>query len=152
MDPPHITEFASERYFSKLKQLGEPSTAQDGPTPADHVAVAPVPVPAPALVPAPFSVQSPFILPLRESKAAESNVDLLRSLEPKKPEKSRLFSSLRSKGSFFHSTKTPPTTQPQEQPRVSVSEIVRKRCVMTWPCTICPVNSSSVIDTMCRPR
>lgn len=55
MDPLHITEFASERYFSKLNQLNE--QAQNATTPAGPAA-------APNIPPPPLLNQPTFTLPL----------------------------------------------------------------------------------------
>ena len=92
MDPPHITEFASERYFSKLNQINEPgSQVLSGSTSANgQTVVQPV---------APIQAQSTFILPLRASKSETES----RPPEPKK-EKKGLF-GLRSK--LLHSKQTP---------------------------------------------
>ncbi|KAI1435688.1 F-box domain-containing protein [Xylaria sp. CBS 124048] len=61
MDPPHITEFASERYFEKLRQLGE---SRDQPRDAlahsqDSHGV---------------SQPSPFILPIGQSKLPDQQI------------------------------------------------------------------------------
>ncbi|WDK13603.1 F-box domain-containing protein [Colletotrichum graminicola] len=115
MDPPHITEFASERYFSKLSQLSESPTTHD----AQHNHQLRDP---PLLPPQPFSTPplpshtappSSFILPLRTSKANESEVDFPRSSDQKRPEKSRLF-SLRSKVSILHAKSSTSQTDPHE--------------------------------------
>jgi len=92
MDPPHITEFASERYFNKLNQINEPgSQVLSGSTSANgQTAVQPV---------APIQAQSTFILPLRTSKSESES----RPPEPKK-EKKGLF-GLRSK--LLHSKQAP---------------------------------------------
>jgi hypothetical protein len=80
MDPPHITEFASERYFSKLNQLRE-SGSQDGQLSegsTSQTQIAPL--------------QSKFILPLRASNPIESDAGHSRTTEPKRTEKNRIFS------------------------------------------------------------
>lgn len=58
MDPLHITEFASERYFSKLKQLNENAENGSGSS-AVHTSVGPTVVSN-----APSILQSTFVLPL----------------------------------------------------------------------------------------
>lgn len=99
MDPPHITEFASERYFEKLSQLNasqqqqqqqqqpqqlpDASEAPATATPSSSAAVA----------------SSTFILPLRETKTVEP--EPTKHVEQKK-DKSRFF-SLRHKVSLLHS-------------------------------------------------
>ncbi|PKS11846.1 hypothetical protein jhhlp_001140 [Lomentospora prolificans] len=86
MDPPHITEFASERYFSKLNQLGEsPETsAVDNPSTQPQ-----------------FIQSSTFILPLRSTKLPEGDVATVRPVDHKRSERGRLF-GLRSKVSLLH--------------------------------------------------
>ncbi|KAI9171940.1 hypothetical protein HJFPF1_01431 [Paramyrothecium foliicola] len=77
MDPPHITEFASDRYFEKLGQLNAQQQQQQQQHPNASVAFPP----------------SQFILPLRESKTADYGS--VKQPAPKR-EKSGLF-GLRSK-------------------------------------------------------
>jgi len=78
MDPLHITEFASPRYFSKLKQLNEnaENTASSSAAPASALEV-------PGLPP---SLQAPtFTLPLGRQRSADSEISLaLRPSEQKK--------------------------------------------------------------------
>jgi hypothetical protein len=108
MDPPHITEFASERYFEKLNQLNAHQQQHQHQAPSTHNGLdAPTPSP------------SRFILPLRESKTADT--------EPVKPgetkrDKSRFF-GLRSKVSILHSKSNLSSTSAS---RVS-TESTRKR-------------------------
>lgn len=80
MDPPHITEFASERYFEKLNQL---NAKQQKPEPSAAAASNSV---------------SAFILPLRESKLCEAEAG---KLVEQKREKSRFF-NIRSKVPLRH--------------------------------------------------
>ncbi|WYZ34380.1 hypothetical protein EsH8_I_000656 [Colletotrichum jinshuiense] len=105
MDPPHITEFASERYFSKLNQLHESPTTRDAQI--HHQLRDPQPPASHPFHPQvhPSQSSSTFILPLRTSKANESDVEPTRPSDLKRPEKSRLF-SLRSKVSILHSKST----------------------------------------------
>ncbi|KAF5662601.1 cyclin-like f-box [Fusarium heterosporum] len=91
MDPPHITEFASERYFEKLNQLNAQQQQQQ-----HHQ-----PPPSPDTFDA---TQSPsrFILPVRDSK-----IDNVEPIKPnEKRDKSRFF-GLRSKVSILHSKQSP---------------------------------------------
>lgn len=93
MDPPHITEFASERYFNKLNQLGDsPETT----TQASYGPSQPQPIQS-----------STFILPLRSTKPCEGDVSSPRPAENKRSERSRLF-GLRSKVSLLHAKPTTP--------------------------------------------
>jgi hypothetical protein len=111
MDPPHITEFASERYFEKLNQLNAHQHQQQHQyqhqAPLTHNGLD-------ASTPSP----SRFILPLRESKTVDT--------EPVKPgekrDKSRFF-GLRSRVSILHSKSNSPSTSAS---RVS-AESTRKR-------------------------
>lgn len=92
MDPPHITEFASERYFEKLSQLNAQQQHQP-------------PVPD-SLEPSKSTPASRFILPLRESKVVD--VETVKPSDHKK-EKGLLF-SLRHKVSRLHSKSSAPQT------------------------------------------
>ncbi|KAJ2977131.1 hypothetical protein NQ176_g4548 [Zarea fungicola] len=93
MDPPHITEFASKRYFEKLNQLNASQThngnAESSTSATLHSTTTTLP-------------SSTFILPLRESKTTETKV-----VEQKK-DKSRFF-SIRS---IRHSKTTSATAGP----------------------------------------
>lgn len=106
MDPPHITEFASERYFEKLSQLNAQQQHQP-------------PVPD-SLEPSKSTPTSRFILPLRESKVVD--VETVKPSDHKK-EKGLLF-SLRHKVSRLHSKSSAPQTSApsvfRSQPRSSV--------------------------------
>ncbi|KAH6610924.1 cyclin-like f-box [Trichoderma cornu-damae] len=89
MDPPHITEFASERYFEKLNQLhAGQHQAEHAETGASTTATG-------------FhaSSASRFTLPLRDSKPAD--VDAVKPADAKR-DKSRFF-SIRQKVSLLHS-------------------------------------------------
>ncbi|KAF0317610.1 F-box domain-containing protein [Colletotrichum asianum] len=99
MDPPHLTEFASQRYFTKLDQL---RAAQEAHLPSQsrdpHL-------PSPQSNSSHHTTSQPpstFLLPLRSSQATEADVELVRPADQKRHEKSRLF-GLRSKSSIFHS-------------------------------------------------
>ncbi|CEJ93348.1 hypothetical protein VHEMI08941 [[Torrubiella] hemipterigena] len=118
MDPPHITEFASQRYFEKLNQLNasqqqqtqhaHPSTQQAGPAPTiDHLDHH-------------IPQSSDFILPLRESKVLETKP--VPAPEPR--QKSRFF-NIRQKVSLLHK---PVVAAPEPEvippaPRVSIESI-----------------------------
>lgn len=115
MDPPHITEFASERYFEKLNQLNAQQQQQQQQQHQNHHHQ----LPPTHNLDASTSSPSRFILPLRESKTADT--------EPIKPgeskrDKSRFF-GLRSKVSILHSKSNPPSIS---VPRAS-AESTRKR-------------------------
>ncbi|KAH7359100.1 F-box domain-containing protein [Plectosphaerella cucumerina] len=110
MDPPHITEFASERYFSKLNQLHDPAgtsapVQQSSSRTQVHHA------------PPDGSSHSTFILPLRTHKTTDDN--LHTKARPEK-EKSRL-RGLRSKVSFLHSKSTH-APEEVDLPRTSFTE------------------------------
>ncbi|CCF47134.1 F-box domain-containing protein [Colletotrichum higginsianum] len=117
MDPPHITEFASERYFNKLNQLCESPTARDAQQhhqSRDSQLPPSQSVPTPPTPPFPSAQPSSFILPLRTSKASECDFESTRPPDQKRPEKSRLF-SLRSKVSILHSKSHASQTDVHEQ-------------------------------------
>jgi hypothetical protein len=59
MDPPHLTEFASESYFAKYKQQQEQQLQQQEVKDAPSYNIP--------------QASSKFILPLRESKAPEQH-------------------------------------------------------------------------------
>ena len=84
MDPPHITEFASERYWEKLAQLKAQQLRQNQNLPATENLDA--------------SSSSTFILPLRDSR--NGDVEILKPSS--KREKGR-FSSIRQKLPLLHS-------------------------------------------------
>lgn len=96
MDPPHITEFASKRYFEKLNQLNANQTQTEA-TDASSAATAT----------ATTLPSSTFILPLRETKTADAQP---KAAEPKK-DKSRFF-SIRQRVSLRHSKTTTPIVVP----------------------------------------
>ncbi|RDA90537.1 hypothetical protein CP533_4136 [Ophiocordyceps camponoti-saundersi (nom. inval.)] len=73
MEPPHVTEFASERYFEKLHQL---SAGQQSHQQSDFSTAA---------------VSATFFLPLRETKLLDA--DAVKPIEPKR-DKGRFFSLL----------------------------------------------------------
>lgn len=100
MDPPHITEFASERYFEKLKQLNLQQQQQQQQQPQT------------AQLEAGQSSTSTFILPLRESTSVQTpDVTAAKPVE----KKSRFF-GLRHKTSLLHSKQT--VVEPELVPSV----------------------------------
>ncbi len=72
MDPLHITEFASERYFTKLSQQNQQQNREGSAVEGPAVSV-PLPPAQPSL----------FILPLRDSKPVEPDESPTQSSEPK---------------------------------------------------------------------
>ncbi|KAJ4151375.1 hypothetical protein LMH87_012077 [Akanthomyces muscarius] len=99
MDPPHITEFASKRYFEKLNQLNANQT-QTETAESSAAAIANVSTTTAQTSPT-------FILPLRESKTADAQP---KPVEQKK-DKSRFF-SIRQRVSLRHSKTAIPATAP----------------------------------------
>ncbi|KAG6000732.1 hypothetical protein E4U54_001301 [Claviceps lovelessii] len=120
MDPPHITEFASERYFEKLNQLNANQQTQQ-----QSSIVADSPPAATSSSAATTSSSSTFILPLRKTKNVEPEHG--RPAEQKR-DKSRFFgfrhkvSSLHSKSYWTH-VETPysQTGLPVDSARKSVA-------------------------------
>ena len=90
MDPLHITEFASDRYFTKFNQQQQQQQQQELPTGQAFGSGSSTTT---STVPFAFPQSSPFILPLRESKAAHE-------LEGK--DKDAAASRLKHKKSRFH--------------------------------------------------
>ncbi|KAL7794566.1 hypothetical protein V8C37DRAFT_62348 [Trichoderma ceciliae] len=84
MDPPHITEFASERYFAKLNQQQAEHAESAATTTATTIHA---------------SSTSRFILPLRDTKSLD--VDAVKPADSKR-DKGRFF-SIRHKVSLLHS-------------------------------------------------
>ncbi len=78
MDPLHITEFASERYFSKLRQLNEP--------PSDNAASSSPEAPAAAAISPPLPTGPSFTLPLGRQRSLDNDLPplTLRPSEQKK--------------------------------------------------------------------
>ncbi|KAL2757148.1 hypothetical protein ACRALDRAFT_1049346 [Sodiomyces alcalophilus JCM 7366] len=92
MDPPHITEFASERYFSKLHQLSETSPDQCSRFQPNSSARSTSPIPP-----------STFIHPIRTFKTTETGSDSQRPSDQKS--RGRFF-SLRSKVPLLNGKQT----------------------------------------------
>lgn len=111
MDPPHLTEFASESYFAKYKQQQEQQLQQQ------EVKDAP-----------PFNIpqaSSKFILPLRESKAPEQQ-EAPKPIEHKRDKRS--FFSIRQKVALLHSKPVQVPSQPTApsvQPRASTESTTK---------------------------
>lgn len=119
MDPPHITEFASKRYFEKLNQLNANQTQTESP---ESSAAAVTAQTSTTTLPS-----STFILPLRESKIADAQA---KPLDQKK-DKSRFF-SIRQRVSLRHSKTAVPVPAPTiESEAVAVPQPV----VVTDPTT-----------------
>lgn len=146
MDPPHITEFASERYFSKLNQLN--GAQQPAPSSSSSVTT---------------TQASPFILPLRESRVGDGDVGVLRPAEHKR---SRFF-GFRSKVHLLHPKQPAPApvleTVPIPKPVVDQTPHTRqvfitypdpRRCGWTCDLTVRAdyplTNSSAPCRTNCR--
>ncbi|GFP58137.1 hypothetical protein TASIC1_0009047400 [Trichoderma asperellum] len=91
MDPPHITEFASERYFEKLNQLRASNQQQAELAESSAATTATTTL---------HASTSRFILPLRDSKPTE--FDAVKPADSKR-DKSRFFSIRHKKVSLLHS-------------------------------------------------
>lgn len=116
MDPPHITEFASERYFEKLNQLHANNQQQAEHAESSAATTATTTIHA--------SSASRFILPLRDSKPAE--YDAVKPADSKR-DKSRFF-SIRHKVSLLHSKSDAAEATSIAHSRAS-TESTRKRFV-----------------------
>jgi hypothetical protein len=121
MDPLHITEFASDRYFEKLNQLKD---AQAAGASSSHQQDGQVLERRP-------SAQGPFILPIRGSKSDIEEV--VRKNEQKVKEK-RGFLGFRSKKS---ASKVPTASGlDQVERRTSVADSTKQRYVSWLPWTV----------------
>ena len=122
MDPLHITEFASDRYFSKLNQLNE--QAQNATASPAGPAEAPDIPPPPSLEPQTFTLplgnprqrdvdHEP--LPLRRSDQKKRSLghDLTSLRTQRRPSFAGSFGRLTSKVNVIH--KTPTIVEHQEQ-------------------------------------
>ncbi len=108
MEPPHMTEFGSDRYLEKLNQSQANSASTASPTAGIS--------------------QSQFILPLRGSNLSEPDALLVKPVDQSRSEK-KSFGFFRSK---FHAKSAAPATsssQAQAEPRPSstYSTSTRKR-------------------------
>ncbi|RFU29999.1 hypothetical protein B7463_g6331, partial [Scytalidium lignicola] len=87
MDPLHITEFASERYFSKLRQLN--ANAENASSSAEPAARAEIPG-------LPLEEPNTFTLPLGHPRQRHANADLWKPSEQKKRSLGHDLASLRT--------------------------------------------------------
>lgn len=140
MDPLHITEFASERYFSKLNQLGD--NAQNTGTSAGPAAAQNIPQP-------PSNQQPTFILPLgnprqrhlddealplrpSDQKKRSLGHDLASLRTQRRPSFAGSFGRLTSKVNVIH--KTPTIVEHHEHIlAVAEEEGLQPRCVTPVP-------------------
>lgn len=125
MDPPHITEFASKRYFEKINQLPKDQQPQQHHH-NDSTAVE-------------SSLSSRFILPIRGAEqpgydSQAKHVEHIKQEKEKEREKRSLFSRLRSS--------KPATSAPEAQ-----APVLRRPSIVT------DVSASSIADSAAaRPR
>ncbi|KAJ5047117.1 uncharacterized protein L3040_002960 [Drepanopeziza brunnea f. sp. 'multigermtubi'] len=90
MDPLHITEFASERYFSKLKQLNEPSNDAASSPPSSSSASAEAPSQGAAAATSPsLHTGNTFSLPLGRQRSLDDGLPPL-TLKPSEQKKRSL--------------------------------------------------------------
>jgi hypothetical protein len=112
MDPLHITEFASAKYFEKLKQLNEraenASSSSPSAGPAAAATVPPLPLQAPTFT-LPLGRQrshdndaAPLALRPSEQKKRSLGHDLTALRTQRRPSFSGSFGSLRSKVTVIH--------------------------------------------------
>ncbi|PTB64107.1 hypothetical protein BBK36DRAFT_1142943 [Trichoderma citrinoviride] len=96
MDPPHLTEFASERYFEKLNQLQQLHASRES---ADSGAsTTTTTTTTTATITANAQATSRFILPLREAKVPD--VDAVKPNDSK--QNRRFFGGIRQKVTLKH--------------------------------------------------
>ena len=117
MDPPHLTEFASESYFAKYKQQQEQQLQQQDvkDSPSFNLPQA----------------SSKFILPLRESKAPEQS-EAAKPVEPKRDKRS--FFSIRQKVAALHPKSVQVPSQSvttSVQARTSTESTAKRLVVLT---------------------
>jgi hypothetical protein len=131
MDPLHITEFASERYFSKLKQLN--SNEENGSSSTQPAAAANVP-PPPSLQPSTFTLplrsadnESPHLKPSEQKKRSLGH-DLSSLRTQRRPSFSGSFGRLHSKVNIIHKT---PTIVEHREHILAEEEGVSVRCVLS---------------------
>ena len=121
MDPPHLTEFASERYFEKLNQLHasrqQAESADSGASTTTTTTTAAATANAQAT--------SRFILPLREAKVPD--VDAIRPSDSK--QNRRFFGGIRQKVALKHTRSDADATAVALPIRAS-TDSTRKRVVM----------------------
>lgn len=136
MDPLHITEFASERYFSKLKQLR--SNEDNGSSSTQPAAAADVSLPPP-IQPATFTLplgnprfrhdelEPPHLRPSDQKKRSLGH-DLTSLRTTRRPSFSGSFGRLHSKVNVIH--KTPTIVEHREQ-ILAEKETDSLRCVLS---------------------
>ena len=123
MDPLHITEFASDRYFSKLNQLSEQAQNAAVAPPAGPAAAPDIPLP-PSLDPQTFTLplgnprqrdvdHEPLPLRPSEQKKRSLGHDLTSLRTQRRPSFAGSFGRLTSKVNVIH--KTPTIVEHQEQ-------------------------------------
>jgi hypothetical protein len=110
MDPLHLTEFASEKYFEKLKQLNEraENASSSSAGPAAAATVPPLPLQAPTFT-LPLGRQrshdsdaAPLVLRPSDQKKRSLGHDLTALRTQRRPSFSGSFGSLRSKVTVIH--------------------------------------------------
>ena len=134
MDPLHLTEFASERYFSKLKQLD--SNEESGSSSTQPAAAANVP-PSPSL-PSTFTLplgnprqrhaenEPPYLKPSEQKKRSLGH-DLTSLRTQRRPSFSGSFGRLHSKVTVIHKT---PTIVEHREHILAEEEGASHRCVL----------------------
>ncbi|KAL7807650.1 hypothetical protein V8C26DRAFT_423729 [Trichoderma gracile] len=99
MDPPHLTEFASERYFEKLNQLhASRQQAESADSGASIITTTTTTTTTTSTITANAQATSRFILPLREAKVLD--VDAIRPNDSK--QNRRFFGGIRQKVALKH--------------------------------------------------
>jgi len=116
MDPLHITEFASERYFSKLRQLnGNAENADSAASASAPATTTYTQTPPPQTFDLPLILrQQPIVhepIPLRPSDQKKRSLghDLTSLRTQRRPSFTGSFGSLRAKYTVVHKTPTVPT-------------------------------------------
>lgn len=126
MDPPHITEFASERYFEKLNQLhASRQHAESADSGASTTMTTTTTLTTTATVTANAQAPSRFILPLREAKVPD--VDAVKPHDSK--QNRRFFGGIRQKVALKHIRSDADSTAVAIPIRAS-TDSTRKRLVM----------------------
>ncbi|CAK7236837.1 hypothetical protein SBRCBS47491_009772 [Sporothrix bragantina] len=150
MDPLHITEFASDRYFSKFNQQQQRQHSQtqtqnalaSESNAAANAAAAATSLPTPA-IPSPFAAQSssPFFLPLSET--AKSTQEVVEEKEPApRPE-------LKQKKSRFHLGRLLHTKSQTVVPTTPSIPIVT---TIPTPATVKPINDVAEAPAVPKPN
>lgn len=120
MDPLHITEFASERYFSKLRQLNEPSDNAASSSEAPAAAATSPPLPTGPTFTLPLGRQRsldndlpPLTLRPSEQKKRSLGHDLTALRTQRRPSFAGSFGRLTSKVTVIH--KVPSIVEHREE-------------------------------------